>query len=335
MGRRKGVILPPDFPPEIGEEEVVVSEEDFEFVNSSHKYSGFLQNLDTKSIDRHVGRIADRKEDALEAQYEKRNRQKHHENPSQEGKLQVDPVDALPIKIDGELKYRRAKETKFYLLPKDNGEGVDEKVDDIVDKSILRPTKVERRQKLKKSKREAKKLAKVETNVDDEEKNMHAEVLANAEKDLSFEEIFLKKKSKLAELGISLLEDPDTNIKFLNDLMNFCNDDDKNIVKLACLSLLTVFKDIIPGYQIRLPTEKELEMNISKTVRKMRFYEHTLLTSYKAYLLRLVALEKKPFFCYVAVRCMCTLLEAVPHFNFRDSLLVSIVKNISCSDDEI
>lgn len=54
---------------------------------------------------------------------------------------------------------------------------MDEKVDDIVDKSILRPTKVERRQKLKKSKREAKKLAKVETNVDDEEKNMHAEVL--------------------------------------------------------------------------------------------------------------------------------------------------------------
>lgn len=58
-------------------------------------------------VKRHVGRIADRKEDALEAQYEKRNRQKHHENPSQEGKLQVDPVDALPIKIDGELKYRR------------------------------------------------------------------------------------------------------------------------------------------------------------------------------------------------------------------------------------
>lgn len=52
MGRRKGVVLPPDFPAEIGEEEVVVSEEDFEFVNSNHQYSRFLQNLDTKSIDR-------------------------------------------------------------------------------------------------------------------------------------------------------------------------------------------------------------------------------------------------------------------------------------------
>lgn len=73
--------------------------------------------------------------------------------------------------------WNAAKETKSYLSSKDNGAEVDGKVDGIADKSILRPTKVERRQKLKKSKKEAKKLAKVETNVDDEEKNLHAEVL--------------------------------------------------------------------------------------------------------------------------------------------------------------
>ncbi|KAI3917910.1 hypothetical protein MKW98_000144 [Papaver atlanticum] len=36
-----------------------------------------------------------------------------------------------------------------------------------------------------------------------------------------------------------------------------------------------------PGYTIRLPTEKELEMNFSKEVKKVRLFESTLLTSYK------------------------------------------------------
>ena len=35
------------------------------------------------------------------------------------------------------------------------------------------------------------------------------------------------------------------------------------------------------SYRIRLPTEKELEMKVSKDVKKMRFYESTLLSAYK------------------------------------------------------
>lgn len=34
-------------------------------------------------------------------------------------------------------------------------------------------------------------------------------------------------------------------------------------------------------YRIRLPTEKELEMKVSKDVKKMRLYESTLLSTYK------------------------------------------------------
>lgn len=37
------------------------------------------------------------------------------------------------------------------------------------------------------------------------------------------------------------------------------------------------------SYRIRLPTEKELEMKVSKTVRKMRYYESTLLSAYKVH----------------------------------------------------
>lgn len=59
--------------------------------------------------------------------------------------------------------------------------------------------------------------------------------------------MFENKKLKLAEMGIALLADPELNIKTLKEMLQFCKDDDHAIVKLALLSLLAVFKDIIPG----------------------------------------------------------------------------------------
>nr|KJB81373.1 hypothetical protein B456_013G141600 [Gossypium raimondii] len=159
--------------------------------------------------------------------------------------------------------------------------------------------------------------------------------LAEVKEDLTAEEAFEAKKRKLAELGMALLADPEANIKSLKDILQFAKDGDHSIVKLGLLSLLAVFKDIIPGYRIRLPTEKELEMKVSKEVKKMRFYESTLLSAYKGYLQKLLALEKQPRFHHVVVRCICTLLDAVPHFNFRESLLVAVVRNIGSSDDVV
>lgn len=48
------------------------------------------------------------------------------------------------------------------------------------------------------------------------------------------------------------------------------------------LSLLAVFKDILPGYRIRLPTEKELEVPVSKEVKQTRDYESMQLKLYQA-----------------------------------------------------
>lgn len=53
------------------------------------------------------------------------------------------------------------------------------------------------------------------------------------------------------------------------------------IVRLAMLSLLAVFRDILPGYRIRLPTEKELAMPVSKDVKRTRDYEASLLRLYQ------------------------------------------------------
>ncbi|WOL12256.1 nucleolar complex protein [Canna indica] len=339
MGKKKKVILPPDLPV-IGDDEIQVSDEDLEFIGRNREYAGFLTRLDTKSIDRHVTRVADHKEDELESLYEKRNRKASLLRlKEEEDKLHVDPVDALPVKtLDGKLEYRTADKLKSGDRTSEN-----KSKDDEEDAGGLKLTKPEKRQKLKKSRKEAKKLAKEQEkeNIGEEEKGnigegkLHTEVLAKVEEDLSSEELFRKKKIRLAEIGLQLLENPEENIKALKELLQICDDEDHNIVKLGLMSLLAVFKDIIPGYRIRLPTEKETEMTVSKAVRQQRFYESTLLRSYKEYLTKLIALEKQPSVHQVAVRCLCSLLDAVSHFNFRQSVLVSVVKNISSLDDTI
>lgn len=49
------------------------------------------------------------------------------------------------------------------------------------------------------------------------------------------------------------------------------------------------------SYRIRLPTEKELEMKVSKDVKKMRLYESTLLSVYKVWVV--VAYSENCYFC--------------------------------------
>lgn len=70
---------------------------------------------------------------------------------------------------------------------------------------------------------------------------------------------------------------------------------------LLLLIFLAVFTfklnsfNVCDSYRIRLPTEKELEMKVSKDVKKMRFYESTLLSSYKVSI---------PFFkCLLCTKC--------------------------------
>lgn len=53
------------------------------------------------------------------------------------------------------------------------------------------------------------------------------------------------------------------------------------VSRLAMLSLLAVFKDILPGYRIRLPTDKELEIAVSKEVKQTRDFESMQLRLYQ------------------------------------------------------
>lgn len=48
-----------------------------------------------------------------------------------------------------------------------------------------------------------------------------------------------------------------------------------------------------------------------------------------------IPLQHRPEFSRVAVHCLCTLLEAHPHFNFRENLIPAVVKNLASDDDVV
>lgn len=247
MGKKQKpqqILLPPDLPPEIPDEEVEFSDDDVKFVNENRAYASLLSNLDTQSINKQVTRVADAKEDALEKLYEQRRQKTALKKEKEETGLQVDRVDALPVKtLDGKVYYRTATKTAPVNAPSEQETGEDGNEDT----GLVKLTKAEKRAKLKKIRKEGKKQGK-EVAKDEVEEAPQAAVLAEVKEDLKVEEDFESKKCKLAEFGNALLTDPESNIKFLKEMVQLSKDNDDTIVKLGLLSLLAVFRDIIPGY---------------------------------------------------------------------------------------
>jgi len=121
----------------------------------------------------------------------------------------------------------------------------------------------------------------------------------------------------------------------------------EKIVEMAMLSMLLIFKDILPSYRIRPLADKTsggVDVKLKKTTKHLRDYELGLLGAYQRYLkiiselaiagLGPIILGKKARahtasadsqLGLSALRCQCELLQAAPHFNFRTSLLTAVV----------
>lgn len=75
-------------------------------------------------------------------------------------------------------------------------------------------------------------------------------------------------------------------LRLYRDTGYFCrqvDDDDHRVCHLALLSQYAVFKDIIPGYRIRVPTAAEMATKVSKDVHRMRTQEAALLRAYQVW----------------------------------------------------
>ncbi|KAI5986030.1 nucleolar complex-associated protein-domain-containing protein [Pisolithus orientalis] len=149
-------------------------------------------------------------------------------------------------------------------------------------------------------------------------------------------------KEQIASICQEIIADPENSLGLLRRLHTFSIEkitspahpepvaNDAMIRKLAMLSQLAVFKDIIPGYRIRALTEKEKAEKVSQMVAHTREWEQGLLVVYQTYLRTLDnALKAKDELTDIALKCMCTLATEVTHFNFRANLMSCIVARLS------
>jgi hypothetical protein len=112
-----------------------------------------------------------------------------------------------------------------------------------------------------------------------------------------------ERRVTIAELSEMIISDPTHNVSdpvgkerkptygtpvrrqnSLLSLHQLCGDPDPAIRKLAMLSCTMVFKDVLPGYRIRLPSSAEADLRVKKEVKALRSFESALLTGYQRFL---------------------------------------------------
>jgi nucleolar complex protein 3 len=189
---------------------------------------------------------------------------------------------------------------------------------------------------------------------DDNETEEAAQLTERSIKQKQSESI-TKARMQLATICTVVTTDPETAVKKrkyrdpnddgslrLTDLLDYFNHPSAEIVELAILSGVIVFKDIIPGYRIRAGTEKDDDgdVRLKKETKKLKDFEKCLLLAYQKYLKFLEARisaglgtskknvkvwTEEAVLGFSALRAECELLRAVPHFNFRSILVKTIV----------
>jgi nucleolar complex protein 3 len=167
----------------------------------------------------------------------------------------------------------------------------------------------------------------------------------------------------IAELSESILEDPDkafisidmeggdtdgdhktirkgtSKMQQLLSLASYHDtnqESDRYIAQLAIMSLLAIFKDIIPAYRIRVPTAQEMAVKLSKETKRIWDFERQLLHNYQQYLKLLERTWEKqtPGLSVAAMLCMAELLKSAYHFNFRSNLLTAVVRQMNNGQTE-
>ncbi|XP_071317970.1 nucleolar complex protein 3 homolog [Trachinotus anak] len=172
-----------------------------------------------------------------------------------------------------------------------------------------------------------------------------AELTAEQREQLRVQKIN-QKKLLIASLGSAIISDPVSNMKRVKELRGMLMESDPFVAvtvrKLVMVSLMEIFKDIAPTYRIRPLTAAEKAAKVKKETQQLREFEEGLVSQYKFYLEDLeqtvkdwkqkkkkrsqaVGFQSYRSLAEVAVRCLCELLLALPHFNFHNNIIVVLV----------
>ncbi|XP_029045935.2 LOW QUALITY PROTEIN: nucleolar complex protein 3 homolog [Osmia bicornis bicornis] len=173
----------------------------------------------------------------------------------------------------------------------------------------------------------------IELDLHTENKDANKEPVSMIELLACRRDVLRSKRIKIGLLSSSLLEAPESKCENFKVLLEFMEETDPEVYisvrKLATVSLLEVFKDLLPSYHI-LQLQQE-GVKLKKETLALQNYEAALLRYYKRYLQKLekmssVLRKKKGDTRQVekpeielgklAVMCMCNLLTTNPYFNY-------------------
>lgn len=173
---------------------------------------------------------------------------------------------------------------------------------------------------------------------EDDDQEVEEESESEAEPEIPVKQQIIAAKEELARLASNISEDPEEHIAQLRNLATITSSKIHAIRKLGMATQLAVYKDIIPGYRIRPLTDDDMRTKLTKDIRKLRNFEQALLGGYHDYLADLKKAAKfsgdrrmtdKAGVATVAIACAATLLNTVPHFNFRGNVLEILVGKLS------
>ncbi|PGH35541.1 nucleolar complex protein 3 [[Emmonsia] crescens] len=174
---------------------------------------------------------------------------------------------------------------------------------------------------------------------DDAEEQPEDEIVEKSKPHVPAKVQILEAKEELARIAELINEDPEEHTGLFKRLADMVSETSLPAVKkLALATQVAIYRDVIPGYRIRPLGEDDMTTKVSKDVRKLRNFEQSLLAGYQN-AVKVLASFVKPRrtakegddaegLKAVAINCTCSLLIAVPHFNFRGELLKILISQL-------
>lgn len=161
-----------------------------------------------------------------------------------------------------------------------------------------------------------------------------------------------RQKFRIGVICSGILEKPEEKVKNIGALIDLMSeigsDKQENLVstrKLAMISLVEVFRDIVPDYLVGVV---DLEhQKVKKDTLSRVTYENDLLKYYKKFLRELENVTKalKPrkygprpsrenkVLAEIAIQCLCETLLAHPYFNFSTNIAQVLVTFLNCPNE--
>lgn len=161
-----------------------------------------------------------------------------------------------------------------------------------------------------------------------------------------------RQRFRIGVISSGILEKPEEKVKNIGALLGLMSqigpDNEENLIstrKLAMISLVEVFRDIVPDYKVGVVDLGH--QKVKKDTLARVTYENELLKYYKKYLRELEnmtkALKRRKYgprpsresiaLAEIAVQCLCEALLAQPYFNFSTNIGQLLVTFLNCPNE--